>query len=251
MRSLKDNQALTPVQVDGNFPFGAIIDETGSALGTAVVREIYNDVLVNLYKLLSITGNPTNGIEDSEGTSYQLLGALQQLYNLLTDVERVLTLASGIFTIDLDITLSPNKCIFFAKVVGGYTAGNAYTFMGSKSSPVYGFTSPTGFNSGDNLLLILDQSGVRAYSFGGGIPSSGYATFTASAIVGADPFYYLPLSGSAVPQYPKYLTMYIQNGDGDNQNKMITPAYVADTRIIFGMPSPTDWPSQVIKLYYA
>lgn len=249
MRSLKDNAALTPVQVNSTFPNGAIIDETSSTEGTAVVREIYNDILVNIYKILNIVGMTTNGVEDSEGTSYQLLAALQKFTNIQNDIENTLSLASTVWNLNLAIDLLPDKYFIFARAVGAYNSLSTYTFKGT-SPTTYNFTSPTGFNSGDELLLILDHGGVRAYSFGGGIAPSGYLTFDASKIVGADPFFYLPLTGTPVPQYPKYLTMYIQNGDGDNQNKMVFPAYVADTRIILGMPSPTDWPSVIIKLYW-
>jgi hypothetical protein len=250
MRSLKDNQSLTPVLVNSDYPNGAIINETSSQPGTAVVGQIYNDVLVNVFKIIELVLGGTNGIADNETTSYQLLAALQKLPNIQNDIEQVLTLASTTFTLSMDITKSPNKYFVFAKAVGTYNPATTYTFKGTTGSPSYSFTSPTGFNSGDELLVIIDQAGVKAYSFGGGTPASGHLTFTAGDLLGSDPFFYLPLTGSIMPVIPKYLTMYITNGDGDSQQKMIAPAYVATTRVIFGMSSPTDWPDQIIDLYF-
>lgn len=251
MRSLKDNQLLTPVLVNANYPDGAIINETTSQAGTAVANEIYNDLLVNIFKIIDVVLGGTNGAPDNEATTYQLLSALQKLPNVQNDVEQILTLASTTFTLSLDITKLPNKYFVFAKAVGAYNPAVTYTFKGSTASPSYSFTAPNGFNDGDELVLILNQAGVIAYSFGGGIPASGHLTFNAGNLLGSDPFFFLSLTGTGVPAIPKYLTMYITNGDGDSQMKMITPAYMAITRVILGMPSPTDFPDQVIDLYFA
>lgn len=251
MRSLKDNQTLTPVLVNANYPDGAIINETTSQPGTAVVEEVYNDVLVNVFKIIDLVLGGTNGIADNESTSYQLLAALQKLPNTQNDIEQVLTLASTTFTLSLDITKIPNKYFVFAKAVGTYNPATTYTFKGSTPTPSYSFTAPNGFNSGDELLIIINQAGVIAYTFAGGVPASGHLFFTVDDILGSDPFYYLPLTGTGVPAIPKYLTMYVTNADGDNQQKLVSPNYIANTRIISGMASPTDWPDQVIDLYFA
>lgn len=250
MRSLADNSGITPIQIDSNFPFGAIIDETDSVEGTAVIRDIYNDILVNLYKLMALTGTTTNGLEDSEATTYQLLGALQKLPNVLNDILQTMTLASTTFSVPIAIDRLPTNYVLWTKVIGSATAGTTYSFKGT-GGLTYNFVSPAGFINGDIVLVVINSAGVKAYSLGGGIPASGSLTFAASDLLGSDPFFYLPLSGSDVPAIPKYLTMYIQNGDGDSQTKMIAPAYVVETRIITGMPSPTDFPSAVFKLYFA
>jgi hypothetical protein len=250
MRSLKDNSGITPVLINSQYPNGAIIDETVSVQGTAVIAEIYNDILVNAYKILATVGMVTNTLADNEDNEYQLLIAIQKMVNILVDVEQTLTLASLIWSVPIAIDYLPNKTVLTCKAVGTYNPAASYTFKGSGALS-YSFTSPTGFNDGDSLDVIIDQTGVRAYSNGGGIPLSGKLTFHAGDLLGSDPIFYLPLTGTPVPVTPKYLTMYIKNGDGDSQNKMIAPAYVADTRIILGMPSPTDFASQVITLFFA
>lgn len=251
MRSLKDNNGITPVLVNSQYPNGAIIDETNSVQGTAVIGEIYNDILVNAYKILAAAGIDTNGIADNEDNGYQLLIALQKLTNVLNDIEQPISLASLIWSVPIAIDLLPSKYFLICKAVGTYNPAATYTFKGTGALS-YSFTSPTGFIDGDELIVIINSAGVKAYGLGGGIPSSGKLTFGASDLLGSDPFFFLPLTGTGLPAIPKYLTMYIQNGDGDNQNKMIQPvAYVADTQVILGMPSPTDWPDQVITLWYS
>jgi hypothetical protein len=251
MRSLKDNNGITNVLVNASYPNGAIIDETTNIIGTAVIGEVYNDLLVSAFKIINTVGMPTNGLADNEDNGYQFLIAMQKLINTLVDVEQPLTLGSLIWSVPIAIDFLPNKVALTCKAVGTYNPAATYTFKGT-GTLTYGFTSPTGFTDGDELMVILDTTGVKAYSFGGGIPSSGFLTFHAGDLLGTDPFFYLPLTGTAVPITPKYLTMYIKNGDSDNQKKMIQPvAYVADTRIIFGMPSPTDWAAQEITLFFA
>lgn len=149
-------------EVSANHPFGAIINETDSNDGTPVVREVYNDHLVNHYKLLEKVGMTANGLEDGETNGYQIIEAFQKLPNKLNDVEQILTRSGSVWSIPLPIELLPNKYFFFAKAADLYVAGASYTFKGSGST-TYPFTS-TGFKASDELLLILDQSGVKAYS---------------------------------------------------------------------------------------
>jgi hypothetical protein len=252
MRSLKDIQLLTSVLVDADYPDGAIINETVSQAGTAVINEVYNDVLVNLYKLLSITGNTSNGVADSESTTYQILGALQKLPNVLNDIRQTMTLALGVFSVPIAIDLLPDGYFLIVKPTSAGTAGATYSFKGT-GALTYDFISPGGFNAGDTVLLIINHptNPVQAFSINQTVSPTSQVTKTAADLLGSDPFFYLPLTGTLVPVLPKYLTMYIKNGDGDNQTKMISPAYVADTRIITGMPSPTDWPSMEIILNFA
>jgi hypothetical protein len=155
-------QLSIPKQVDSNFPFGAIINETDTVDGTPVVREIYNDHLVNHYKLLEEVGIVANGTEDNETNGYQILEALKKLPNTLNDVERVLSLSTTVWSVPFDLDLLPNKYFCVARASEDYVAGTSYTFKGTTATE-YGFSS-SGFKSGDELLVIIDSSGVRAYS---------------------------------------------------------------------------------------
>ena len=149
-------------EVSAAHPFGAIINETDTNDGTPVVREVYNDHLVNHYKLLEKVGMTANGQEDSETNGYQIIEALEKLPNKLNDIEQILTKTGSVWSINLPIELLPNKYFFFAKATDLYQPGASYTFKGTGPT-VYPFSS-NGFKASDELLLILDTTGVKAYS---------------------------------------------------------------------------------------
>ena len=160
MRTIE--QLSVPKQVDSDFPFGAIINETDTTDGTPVIREIYNDLLVNVYKLLEAVGIEPNNDEDNETNGYQILQALQILPNGLNDIERVLALTTTVWSCQLNLDFLPDKYFFIARASEDYVAGTSYTFKGTTATS-YGFTS-SGFKALDELLVIIDSSDVRAYS---------------------------------------------------------------------------------------
>ena len=157
-------QLSVPKEVNSDFPFGAIINETDTEDGTPVVREIYNDLLVNCYKILALAGITPNGGEDNETSGYQLVEAIRNLPNLLNDVEQSLSLSATVWSVNLKFSLLPNKYVFFAKASENYNDTLTYTIKGSEANPIYNFTSPTGFNANDELVLVLDTTEVKAYS---------------------------------------------------------------------------------------
>lgn len=151
-----------PKEVSANHPYGAILNETETDDGTPVIREIYNDQLVNDYKLLEEVGITPTGNEDNETNGYQILQALKILPNELNDVERILGLSATTWSVDFNLDFLPNKYFFVARASENYVAGTSYSFKGTTATE-YGFSS-SGFKSGDELLVIIDQSEVRAYS---------------------------------------------------------------------------------------
>lgn len=159
-----------------NFPNGAIKNETDTQDGTPVVRELYNDILVNIWKILDVTKTEATGDEDSEATQYQLLDALRKLTNLLNDVEQVLSFSGTQFSIPFDLSILPDKYVCIARATDTYVSGPSYTFKGSGVT-TYPFSSPTGFNASDELLVVIDHSGVRAYSLSS-LTSSADEVFT-------------------------------------------------------------------------
>lgn len=163
MRNLEQLPIVREVSTDQ--PYGAIINETETNDGTPVVREVYNDHLVNHYKLIEEVGFTANGLEDGETNGYQILEAFKRLPNVLNDIEQVLDLSGTVFTIPFDLTYLPNKYFCIARASSGYVSGPSYTFVGNGTGgETYPFSSPTGFSASDELLVIIDQSGVRAYS---------------------------------------------------------------------------------------
>ncbi|MFN0254513.1 hypothetical protein [Pedobacter ureilyticus] len=150
------------------FPDSTVVNETENNEGTPVVREIYGDVLTNLYKILRLTKETANGFEDNEVNGYQLVNALRKFTNELNDIEQQLNLTGTQFSINIDLSILPNKYVCFARAVETYVSSTVYTFKGTNSD-VFPFSAPVPFKSGDVVLVIIDTSGVRAYSI---VPSA-------------------------------------------------------------------------------
>lgn len=160
MRTIKD--LAIPQNIDVKFPFSTILNETDTQDGTPVVEEIYGDVLTNIYKLLQTVGITPTATQDSDTSQYQILEALKLLPNSLNDIEQVLSLAATTWSVPFDLDFLPNKYVFVARASEDYVAGTSYVFKGS-SATEYPFNS-SGFKASDELLVIIDQSTVRAYS---------------------------------------------------------------------------------------
>ena len=160
MRTIKN--LSVPQNSESKFPFSTIQNETDILDGTPVVEEIYGDILTNIYKVLQSTGIVPTGTQDNDITQYQFLEALKKLPNVLNDIEQVLTLTGTIWSVPLNLDFLPNKYVFIARAGDNYINGLTYTFKGT-STTTYTFTG-SNFKSGDEVLIIIDSSNVRAYS---------------------------------------------------------------------------------------
>lgn len=146
-----------------NYPFGANIqNETDTVNGTPVVREIYGDVLMNIYRLLELAKITPTNTEDNDTTQYQIVEALKKLPNSLNDIEQVLTLSGSVWSVPFDLSILPNRYFFVARASNDFASGGTYTFKGTGITELP-FTS-NGFNASDELLVIIDTTAVRAYS---------------------------------------------------------------------------------------
>ena len=149
---------------DDNYllnPQGAIQNETDSQEGTPVVREVYNDLLMNVYAILKDRKIPYNQQEDNEQNGYQLLDALRLLTNELNDTEKVLNNNGSTWNIDLNFALVPNKYFVFARAAENYSS--SIQFIKGSGTQQFPFQSNQ-FKTGDEILIILDQGTVRAYN---------------------------------------------------------------------------------------
>lgn len=166
MRTIKQLPAGTPMETDlTKFPDSTILNEVPTAPGTPVVREIYGDVLTNIYALLRKTGIVASGVEDNELNGYQLIAALQKLSNILNDQEQPMSLSGTVFSVPIDLGLLPDKYVLHVRSAEAYVSSVTYTFGGNGAgAESYGFTCAEGFASGDELLLIIDVAGVRAFN---------------------------------------------------------------------------------------
>lgn len=167
------NQLPVPQDTDiTKWPFGQLKNETATEPGTPVVREIYGDILTNVYKVLQDAGVVPNGLEDSEENGYQLLKALKNFSNELNDVEHVLILSESTWKITKNIDNFPDKYVMFCRASEPYVSGVEYSIAGTGANS-YPMTSPTGFNASDEILVVFDQSGVRVYSLSFLVSSAG------------------------------------------------------------------------------
>ena len=233
MKTIGQLPAQYNKEVSASKPFGAIINETDTVDGTPVVREIYNDPLINIYKILELAGITPDGTEDGETNGpgstpkYQLVEALQNLPNLLQGVEQVLSLTGAVWSAPLDLDILPNKYWFIARATDNYISG---TFKGTGAT-TYPFTS-NGFSASDELLVVVDQSGVRAYSLssatGGG--SSLMELFTVMGVPLAyndNSILYYQEAGTLLNDVPN--VQYIQNTirtDIANSEALVTEMFI-------------------------
>ena len=156
------NTTLTK-DTDIKYPFGANLqDETPTVNGTPVVREIYGDVLMNIYRVLELTNETPNGSEDNKNTQFQFVNALKKLANEINDVNHVLTLDGTVWNLPIDLDILPNKFVCFAQASDAYSNLVTYTFKGSGVDEI-SFTS-NGFNSSDQLLIIIESGQATAIS---------------------------------------------------------------------------------------
>tara|TARA_Y100001951_G_C11281727_1_gene265829 strand:- start:45 stop:1208 length:1164 start_codon:yes stop_codon:yes gene_type:complete len=144
------------------FPDGTIKNQTDTEQGTPVVREVYGDVLTNMYALLRDVGLVANDTEDNEDDGYQILRALKLFANELNDVEQLLTINGNNITVPFNIDNVPNKYVFIGRASEDYNPGANYIFRGTGGLNSYTFTSANDFKSGEKVLVVIDQTGVRA-----------------------------------------------------------------------------------------
>lgn len=144
------------------FPDGTIKNQTDTEQGTPVVREVYGDILTNMYALLRDVGLVANDIEDNEDNGYQILKAFKLLANELNDVEQLLTINGANITVPFNIDNLPDKYIFVGRASEDYNPSTNYTFRGTGGVNSYTFSSANDFKSGEKVMVVIDQSGVRA-----------------------------------------------------------------------------------------
>lgn len=149
--------------IDAKYPFGATIqNETDTNDGTPVIREIYGDVLMNLYKIMQLAGITPNDLEDNSDTQFQLVDAFKKFSNEINDVNHVLELNGNVWSLPLNLAILPNKFVCFAQVTDNYVSTESYTFKGTGTLEVP-FNS-TGFNASEQVLIVIESTGVKAFS---------------------------------------------------------------------------------------
>lgn len=140
------------------FPDGQIQneDESTGKEGTPVVREVYGEIITNIYAILRDAGITANGIEDNEIAGYQLLDALKQFSNNTNDLEQIISVSGAELTVGLDISVLPDKFVFIGRLSDALSNGVNYTL-----NDTVNLTVNKDILASSNVICILDQSGVR------------------------------------------------------------------------------------------
>lgn len=140
MRTLRN----FPYAQDSNtskFPDGQIQNETATQDGTPVVREVYGDILTNIYKIVRDSGLDFNQLEDSEDNGYQLLEALKVFTNELNDLEQIITVGSTSLQVSFDVDNLPQNYVFIGKLSDAIVKDESYTFSSSGDNQIAFFAS--------------------------------------------------------------------------------------------------------------
>jgi len=146
---------------DGNdliFPDGQIRNETPTDTGTPVVRELYGDIIVNIYKILRYAGIQPNELEDSEVSGYQLLNALKKFANELNDIQQVLTVHALNITALFNFDHLPDNYVFIGKITEDVLPGLNYTIKGSGDDE-FPLVSPVIIQASSLVLVTLNEAG--------------------------------------------------------------------------------------------
>lgn len=159
MRTLRN----LPVPQDGDnakFPDGQIKNQTATEQGTPVVRELYGDVLTNIYKILRDAGIEPTETEDSEDTQYQFLKALKVFSNEINDLSQVLTVDALNINVNFDFDHLPNNYVFIGLLSDAVTSASNYT-INSSGDNSYPIVSVGNVSASSYVLVILNQAGGK------------------------------------------------------------------------------------------
>ncbi len=167
MRTIKE----LPVPQDGNdveFPDGQIRNETDSVTGTPVVREIYGDILTNIYKIIRDAGIDFTQDEDGENSQYQFLDALKVFVNNLNDKQQILTVDNEDINLPINIDNLPNSYVFIGQISDSLTATTNYTInSGDSGTASYPVVLAQNIAASATVLVVINSAGTRIVSLSG------------------------------------------------------------------------------------
>ena len=177
MRTIKQTGLTQDTNIT-KFPDGQIQNKTDSLPGTPVVREIYGDILTNIYAILRDAGIDPNGIEDSSTASYQLLDALKVFANDLNDINKIITVSSSSISVNLNIDNLPSGYVFFGKITDALNSGVVYDFTGTgvNTLPVQ---STSSISASSYVIAIIEDSGLKIIDISSSVYSDIHVPFGA------------------------------------------------------------------------
>lgn len=164
MRRLRD----LPVPQDGNdakFPDGQIRNESNTETGTPVVRELYGDIVTNIYKIIRDAGIDFTNDEDGEDTQYQLLDALKVFTNKTNDLQHIITVDNLDLNLGLDFDNLPNNYVFIGKVSDNISTLSNYT-INSSGNDSYPVNVTQDIAASSIVLIVLNSAGTTIIALG-------------------------------------------------------------------------------------
>jgi hypothetical protein len=148
-----------PKKVGSEFPFNATIqNETATEQGTPVIEQIYGDLLMNFYKLMSLCGVTPSETQDNNLTQFQIIDALKLFSNELNDLNQLIKVDGLDLGVSFDFDLLPEDYIFIGKLAEDILASNNYTINGLGSNS-YSINSNVDINALQTVLITLKASG--------------------------------------------------------------------------------------------
>lgn len=164
-----------PVPQDGDnakFPDGQIKNESSTEPGTPVVREIYGDIITNIYAILRDAGIVPTENEDSSTTQYQLLDALKVFSNDLNDLQQLLTV--NVFDINtaFDFDNLPENYVFIGKVTEIVLASENYV-INSSGNDSFPINTSLDIPASSVVLVVLNQAGSQIINLSSLIDAGG------------------------------------------------------------------------------
>ena len=212
------------------FPDGQIQNETDTVQGTPVVREVYGDVLTNIYAIMRDAGIEPNGDEDSSTASYQLLEAFKQFANSTNDLNQLITVSGTDLTIAIDVANMPNDFVFTGRLSDALTSGVSYSING-----ILTLTPNSNISASSFVMVVLNTSGCKIYDISGvsatndvHIPFEYPVSFNDT-----DTVYYF-INGRTLTDYPKgYNTESLIRTVDSNSNIKVLDAVVLGGSIYY------------------
>ena len=229
------------------FPDGQIQNETDTVQGTPVIREVYGDVLTNIYAIIRDAGLEPNGNEDSSTANYQLLEAFKKFANSTNDINQLITVDQTDLTVGFDVDSMPNNYVFTGILSDSLTSGENYTINGS-----FTLTPNSNIASSAFVMVVLNTSGCKIYDISGVSANSDvHIPFEYPVSYNSTDTVYYFNNGRTLTDYPKaYNTESLIRTIASNSNiKAIDAIVFSDGQFVYFSNSDVNGTNQSVNDY--
>ena len=234
MKTLNQNTLPHNEDVD-LFPDGQIVNEEIGIIGTPVVKEVYGDILANIYAIIRKSGIVFNDEYDNEVNGYQLLDALKIFHNEINDLRQIITVPGFISpTANISTTMKlqnlPANYVFIAQITENLYGSVDYTLVSSVvgDNTTISIDSVGDIEASSYVLIVLEDSGAKIInlsSIGSSRADSSISTAFGNPIAynDSETMLYFTQNGFMLTDYPKsyYLENIIQVSESNANLKIV------------------------------